>query len=160
MQRRPIYVFETTSTTGLDKVPVGSTITVTSTGVSYFVSNKTSITGSTTVAQAVGSKSLIRSSDAKGVVMTSNDIDCSLGEVFTKTITAATTFTISNAQNNSAVLLKLTNAGSQIITWPAGTKWKAGVLPTLTVTGVDYIGLVTTDGGLTWAGLSVSIDAR
>jgi spore germination protein YaaH len=107
MQRRPIYVFETTSTTGLDKVPVGSTITVTSTGVSYFVSNKTSITGSTTVAQAVTAANLtISGGGGAGASLTS----------YTFTATANQTAFVTTGTTLSATPLVFLNGALQQIT--------------------------------------------
>jgi len=92
------------------------------------------------------------------VAMAANNVDLTAGNWFTKTIAAPTTFTISNvpaAGTAASFVMELTNAGSQTITWPTGTKWAGGVAPTLTVSGVDILGFYTHDGGTTWRGLTL-----
>ena len=39
------------------------------------------------------------------------------------------------------VMLRLTNAGSGTINWPASTKYSGGSLPALTASGVDMLGV-------------------
>jgi len=90
------------------------------------------------------------------VAMAANNIDLNTGSFFTKTITTATTFTVTNipaAGTAASVVLELTNAGSAVITWWSGMKWAAATAPTLTAAGVDVLGFYTTDGGTTWKGL-------
>lgn len=83
------------------------------------------------------------------------DINWSLGNYFTKTITGATTFTFSNfpASGFTMLTLKLTNGGSASIAWPASVKWSGGAAPSLTTSGVDIINLFTDDGGVTVYGI-------
>ena len=79
------------------------------------------------------------------------EINCGAGNYFTKTITGATAFTVSNVPTGAYFLtLRLTNGGSATITWPTAFKWPGGVAPTLTQSGVDLIVAVTDDGGTTW----------
>lgn len=97
------------------------------------------------------------------VAMAANNIDLATGNLFTKTISAATTFTVSNilaTGNANSFILELTNAGSQIITWWTGVKWAGGIAPTLTTAGVDIIGFYTHDGGTTWRGILMSKDSK
>jgi hypothetical protein len=87
--------------------------------------------------------------------ITTNAIDCSSGTAFAQTISGATTFTVTNVEASgieTLVLLRLTNGGSSVVTWFSGVKWAAGTAPTLTTSGVDYLGFLTTDGGTTWYG--------
>ena len=97
------------------------------------------------------------------VAMAANNIDLATGNLFTKTISAATTFTVSNVaptgQTNSFIL-ELTNAGSQVITWWAGMKWAGGTAPVLTASGVDILGFYSHDGGTTWRGVLMSKDSK
>ncbi len=87
------------------------------------------------------------------------NIDLSLGAVFTKTITATSTFTKSNPATNgnvSSFIIELTNGGSQVVTWFSGVKWEGGTAPDLTVAGKDILGFYTHDGGTTWVGIVIA----
>jgi hypothetical protein len=90
-------------------------------------------------------------------------IDVSLGGLFYKTISGATTFTVSNVPSSGAVasfILSLTNGGSATITWWSGMRWPGGVAPTLTASGMDVLGFYTRDGGTTWTGLVLGRDVK
>ena len=90
-------------------------------------------------------------------------IDVAAGNLFTKTITGATTLTISNAPAAGTVasfLLDLTNGGSAALTWWAGCKWPGGVAPQLTAAGRDLLGFVTHDGGSTWLSMRLGKDLK
>jgi len=97
------------------------------------------------------------------VAMGANNIDCAAGNVFTKTISGATTLTVSNVAASGSVsefILKLTNGGSATVTWFSGVKWAGGTAPTLTSAGLDNIGFFTDDGGTTWHGAVISKDSK
>lgn len=97
------------------------------------------------------------------VAIPANAIDLSTGNVFTKTISGATTLTVSNTPTTGAAasfILELTNAGSAAITWFSGVKWAGGTAPTLTASGVDVLGFYTWDGGTTWRGFVLSKDSK
>lgn len=97
------------------------------------------------------------------VAMPANDINLATGNLFTKTITGATTLTVSNVPASGTAqsfILELTNGGSGTITWFSGVKWTGGTAPTLTVSGVDILGFYTKDGGTTWRGLILSKDSK
>ena len=97
------------------------------------------------------------------VAMAANAIDLATGNLFTKTITAATTFTVSNvpaAGTVASFILDLTNGGSKTITWWSGMKWAAGTAPTLTASGVDVLGFYSHDGGTTWRGMLLAKDSK
>lgn len=74
-------------------------------------------------------------------------IDLSTAQVFTATITAANTITFAfsnapSANQSQIIIMRLTNAGSGTIVWPAGTKFaNGGTAPTLTTAGVDMLGI-------------------
>ena len=96
-------------------------------------------------------------------ITTSNNLDLSTGDVFTKTIIANTTFTLSNlpvAGEIKSIILELTNAGSKTITWWSGIKWEGGVVPVLTTLGVDILGFYTYDAGVTWRGIVLAKDSK
>ena len=73
-------------------------------------------------------------------------VDLSTAQVFAATIAAASTvtFAFSNAPaagQSQMIMLQLTNAGNSTIIWPAGTKFSSGVVPVLTVAGIDLLGV-------------------
>lgn len=106
-----------------------------------------------------GSWSNVAFADAVALGTYDTQIDPSLGNVFTKTISVYTTFTIASIPQGktSAFTLILTNGGSQQITWPSGMKWAGGLPPTLSTTGIDVLTFLSPDGGTTWYGtMSIS----
>lgn len=99
----------------------------------------------------------------KQISMAANDIDLNTGNYFTKTISTATTFTISNIPTTSSAIsfiLDLTNGGAGTITWWANVKWAGGTAPTLTVSGRDTLGFFTYNNGTTWTGLVLGKDIK
>ena len=97
------------------------------------------------------------------VAMPANNIDLLSGNLFTKTISAATTFTVSNIASIGQVnsfILELTNAGLDVITWWDGIKWAGGIAPVLTTSGVDILGFYSHDGGTTWRGILMAKDSK
>ncbi len=90
------------------------------------------------------------------VVVSGSVIDLSEGTYFTKTIDAATTFSVTGVGSSgsvSAFVLDLTNGGSASITWFSNLRWPSGSPPALTATGRDILGFFTHDGGSNWNGL-------
>lgn len=81
------------------------------------------------------------------------DIDWSVAEFQTKSISANQTFTFSNitASKAQAVILVLTITSSAVPTWPATVDWPGGVTPTLG-NGEHVLGFLTVDGGTTVKG--------
>lgn len=95
--------------------------------------------------------------------LSANNIDLSTGNYFNKTISGATTLTVSNVPATNTVgafILELTNGGSGTITWWSGVKWAGGTAPTLTSAGVDIIAFYTHDGGTTWRGAVIAKDSK
>ncbi len=97
------------------------------------------------------------------VAVAASDIAVNSGNYFTKTISGATTFTVSGvaaAGTSSSFILDLTNGGSATITWWSGVKWAGGTAPTLTASGRDVLGFFTHDAGATWTGLVLGKDVK
>ena len=82
------------------------------------------------------------------------DINCGNGNYFTKTISANSTFTFSNAPSSGtsfAFTLELTHS-SGTVTWPSSVKWNADTAPTLTAGKTHLFMFVTDDGGSRYRG--------
>jgi hypothetical protein len=90
------------------------------------------------------------------VAIAASDVDCSLGNYFTKTVNGATTFSFSNAPAAKAYsfTLEITHT-SGTITWPASVKWPADTAPTLNTGKTHVLVFVTDDGGSRWRGGSL-----
>ena len=83
----------------------------------------------------------------------STTIDCSLGNSFSKNVTADFTLSFSNVPasgNACIVVLKLYDAGDYTITFPSEVKWADATAPTFTSDGVDTVVFYTIDGGDNW----------
>jgi hypothetical protein len=97
------------------------------------------------------------------VALAASAISLTTGTYFTKTITAATTFTLTGAAATgsvSAFVLELTNGGVAAITWWAGVTWASAIAPTLTTAGTDVLGFFSYDGGTTWRGFLIGSDMK
>ena len=121
------------------------------------------LSGKGTYPVAIGSPLLAsKAVNETKVAVSASAIDLSAGNVFTKTISGATTFTVSNVPASGTVasfILELTNPGTNVTFW-SGVKWAGGTAPTLTTTGVDVLGFYTHDGGTTWRGLVLAKDSK
>lgn len=100
----------------------------------------------------------------KYTAIAASAINCALASVFSKTITATTTFTISGVATSGSVtsfVLELT-FGSTLysVNWWSGIKWAGGTVPTFTASSVNILGFYTRDGGITWRGMVMSKDSR
>lgn len=84
------------------------------------------------------------------------NIDCSTGNYFTKTISANSTFTVSNvpASRAYAFTLELTHT-SGTVTWFSGVEWPGGTAPTLTTGKTHLFVFITDDGGTRWRASSL-----
>lgn len=85
----------------------------------------------------------------------STDLDLSLSDAFKATVNGDVAFTIRNVPSSGSfvktVVLRLTNAGLHAVSFVGTIGWPDGTAPSFTVSGVDYVGLVSFDGGTTWA---------
>lgn len=85
-------------------------------------------------------------------------IDCAAANNFNLTLTANCSFTLVNVPANVAcginLRLKQDGVGGRVASWPASVRWSSGDVPVLSTTAgkVDYILLLTMDGGATWDG--------
>jgi hypothetical protein len=96
---------------------------------------------------------------------TTNVINCIVSNYFTRTITANDTITFINppaSGNVYAMTLRLSNAGSFVITWANSPRWPSATAPTLTggFGNTDILVFFTDDGGTTWRGNLVQKDSR
>lgn len=81
------------------------------------------------------------------------NLDLSLGNYFKKTITGATTLTLSNIPTSGTQItfsLELTNGGSATVTLWSGVLKPGGKAITLTVSGKDRLTFTSGNGGTTW----------
>ena len=125
------------------------------TTVQAYDANNTTATNT----QTLTNKTITGTVETK-VAMGANDIDLSAGNYFTKTISGATTLTVSNVASSgsvSAFVLELTNGGSAAVTFFSGITWAAATPPTLTAAGVDTLAFFTSDGGTTWRGFVLGL---
>lgn len=98
----------------------------------------------------------------KHVAIAAEEIDLKTGNLFSKTITGATTFSVKNVPASGSVatfILHLTNPGANV-TWWAGVKWQKGIAPTLTAAGTDVLGFYSFDGGASWTGFVMAKDVK
>lgn len=140
-----------------------NTQTVTNKTITFSGNTLTDVAG-TTATQTLTNKTLttpvITGTKETKVAIAASNIDMSAGNYFTKTISGATTFTVSNVASSgsvSAFVLELTNGGSDTVTWFSGVTWAAATPPTLTASGVDTLAFFTYDGGTTWRGFVLGL---
>tara|TARA_R110000772_G_scaffold268323_1_gene394882 strand:+ start:5153 stop:5752 length:600 start_codon:yes stop_codon:yes gene_type:complete len=92
-------------------------------------------------------------------------LDCSVGNVFSVTLSEATTFAFSNVPSSGTAygltleLKQDASASGYAVTWPAALNWSADSPPALSTSGsaVDVITMYTRDGGTTWFGFVVGL---
>ena len=99
----------------------------------------------------------------KHVSIAAANIDLSLGNFFSKTLTESTIFTISNAPVSNLVasfILQITDGSTYTTTWWSNIKWAGGTPPILTDGGTDILGFYTVDGGSSWVGLVLAKDVQ
>lgn len=116
----------------------------------------------TTDTQTLTNKTITGLKETK-VAVAASDIDLSLGNYFTRTISGTTTLTVSNTAASgsvSAFVLDLTNGGSATVNWFSGVKWAGGTAPTLTASGRDVLAFFTHDAGTTWNGFVLGKDVK
>lgn len=100
-----------------------------------------------------GGITLTGSTKSNVEALASASIDVSVGEFFTMTINANTTFTFTGgtASKAQAFILTLVVANSATPIWPGAVDWPGGVAPALP-NGKNVLGFLTDDGGTTWTG--------
>lgn len=85
------------------------------------------------------------------------NIDCSLGNYFTKTISASSTFSVSNVPSGRvySFMLEVTHT-SGTISWFANVVWPNNQAPSLTTGRTHLFMFITDDGGAKWRGSSLA----
>lgn len=150
-------------TTGID-LPAPLAIEEGGTGAASFAAaNIAGITTAQTLTNKTLAAPIVTGLKETKVAMAANNIDLSAGNYFTKTISTATTLTVSNTPAAGTVatfILDLTNGGAGTITWWANLKWVSGTAPTLTSAGRDTLAFFTHDAGTTWTGLVLGKDIK
>lgn len=96
----------------------------------------------------------------QNVQTTTGAINVSTGQVFSMTVSAATTVSFTGTiPDSTTVVLKLTNGGSAIVTF-TGVLFAGGTAPTLTAAGLDILTFFTADAGVSWVGSVFALDAQ
>jgi hypothetical protein len=96
------------------------------------------------------------------VAMPASNIDLTAGNYFTRTISGATTLTVSNVPASgisASFILELTNGGTSVTWWP-NVRWAGGTAPVLSTTGRDVLGFYTHDAGANWTGSFLGKDVK
>jgi hypothetical protein len=139
-------------------IDAGDYLTATSTNT---LTNKTiTFAGNTLTGVAPTTTPTLTGVKETKVAMGAHDIDLSLGNYFSYTLSGAQTLTISNVATSgsvSAFVLEVTNGGSAALTFFSGVTWAAATPPTLTAAGVDTLAFFTSDGGTTWRGFVLGL---
>jgi hypothetical protein len=162
---------QTNAITGTLPVAKGGTgITSFGAGVATWLGTPSSANLAAAVTDETGSGALVFATTPvltglreKSVAIAASDINLSLGNYFTKTISGSTTFTVSNIATSGdvgAFVLILTNGGSAAVTYFSGVTFAGGTAPTLTASGVDLLAFFTINGGTTWRGLVLAYDIK
>lgn len=141
------------STLGLDTAATmaGPTGTIVGTTDTQTLTNKTLTSPELTTAPYVNG-----SYRGNIVAVGALDIDCSAGNYFIKTISANSTFTVSNVPSSRSygLTLELTHT-SGTITWFSDVEWPKATPPTLTTGKTHLFMFVTDDGGTRWRGAAL-----
>lgn len=80
------------------------------------------------------------------------DIDCSLGNYFTKTVSGNNVFTFSNVPSGAYAMAVEIQNDSGMISWPSAVKWPNDVAPILSTGKTHLFIFVTDDSGSRWRG--------
>jgi hypothetical protein len=91
------------------------------------------------------------------------DINLTLGNFVSATVTGNTTWTFSNPLADpvaTGFVLELTDGGSATLIWPLSVKWPGGTAPSLTEAGIDVLTFITDDGGTTYRGVVSMLDSK
>ena len=127
---------------------------------------KNDVANTFTANQAVSAELIATAYNETFAAVTSSSnattVNCEAGNVFSHTLTEATTFTFSNPPASGTAFgftLKIVqdaSASGFAVTWPAAVDWAAATAPTLTATAsaVDVFVFFTHNGGTTWYGFT------
>ncbi|KUJ73935.1 hypothetical protein AVO42_00495 [Thiomicrospira sp. XS5] len=92
---------------------------------------------------------------SQAAALASGVIDAESADIFRFTVTADTTFSVSNLPAEPiSFVLEITNGGAYTIGWWPGVTWSDGIPPVLTASGTDVLGFYHADG--VWRGLKMA----
>jgi hypothetical protein len=159
----------TTPLAGTEVLPIVQTGTTKQVAVDNLLpSNNTTADNTQTLTNKTLTSPQLNTPTATGlketrVAIPASNIDLAAGNYFTRTISGATTLTVSNIASSgsvSAFVLELTDGGSDTVTFFSGVQWVGGTAPTLTASGRDVLAFFTHDAGTTWTGLVLGLDVK
>lgn len=105
-----------------------------------------SIAGSIVTAASIIAGTFFRGNET--ALGAGTNLDWSLGDYFSKTLTANAVFTFSNTGVSRTITVAITGDASHTVTWPA-VKWPGGVAPVQTLSKVDmYTFIQMGDGNI------------
>lgn len=143
---------------------LGTAATLASTAVFQVANNLSEVASAATARTNIGAAAKVAPDITGGMTFSGStkqnvqalaalDVDLSVGEFFTKSISANSTFTFSGATASKAqgFILELTIATAAVPAWPAAVEWSGGVTPTL-ANGKHTLGFISLNGGTSWTG--------
>lgn len=149
----PQPIGSTTASTGAF-TNLSASGTVSGTGFSSYLASPPSIGSTTPASGAFTSLSTTGQYKSAATAVAALNVDCSLGNYFTKTIGTNSTFTFSNVPTGVyAFALEVENTAGTI-SWPSSVKWPNDTAPTLSTGRTHLFVFITDDGGTRWRGTS------
>ena len=121
------------------------------------------LSGTIVAADQVISAPVMKDYAETKAAMAAHDVDLTLGNVQTYTLSGNQTLTFSNPPASGSAgsfTLLVTNGASATLTWPTSVDWAGGTAPTLTASGIDILTFTTIDGGTIWYGFLAGADMK
>tara|TARA_Y100000296_G_C5103988_1_gene221522 strand:- start:45 stop:941 length:897 start_codon:yes stop_codon:yes gene_type:complete len=121
------------------------------------------LSGAIVAADQVISAPVMKDYAETKAAMAAHDVDLTLGNVQTYTLSGNQTLTFSNPPASGTAgsfTLIVTNGASATLTWPTSVDWAGGTAPTLTASGIDILTFTTVDGGTIWYGFLAGADMK
>ncbi len=121
------------------------------------------LSGTIVAADQVISAPVMKDYAETKAAMAAHDVDLTLGNVQTYTLSGNQTLTFSNPPASGSAgsfTLIVTNGASATLTWPTSVDWAGGTAPTLTASGIDILTFTTVDGGTIWYGFLAGADMK
>jgi len=121
------------------------------------------LSGAIVAADQIISAPVMKDYSESTQAMVAHDVDLTLGNVQTYTLSGNQTLTFSNAPASGkagSFTLIVTNGASATLTWPTSVDWAGGTAPTLTASGKDILTFTTIDGGTIWYGFAAGLDMK
>jgi hypothetical protein len=93
------------------------------------------------------------------IVANAAEMDLAVAAQYQITVSDDVTLSFDNVPSASGlitgVLLKVTNGGAHVVTFPGAVAWNGAAAPTLLTSGTDILVFLTFDGGTTWRGMRI-----